>query len=177
MEGKVLSNLKSHHVFRSQKNLWKRNYIWKSESIELKCCVEVWTIHRWLLCREAVVIQKRSKCIWCIGGPPEYVRSACFVLSASPFLLQYLWFVSVGKMLLKGRTGKAELLQRIACWTWNCFAWLNNNNFSYFKQRFFFQDPKLPSSVWHNTKPWWSPKWWLTMWGKCMGILTNQGIY
>lgn len=108
---------------------------------------------------------------------PSMVKNACFLLLVSSC---FNFVICVcGEMLLKDRIGKAELLRRIACWTWNCFTWLYNNNFSYFKQRFFFffKIQSCHRVSWHNTKPRWSPKWWLTMWGKCMGILTNQGIY
>lgn len=37
----------------------------------------------------------------------KYVKNAYFLLSASSFLLQYLRFVCVWKMLLKVRIGKA----------------------------------------------------------------------
>lgn len=170
MEEKDLSNLKYQHVSRSQRNLWQRSYIWKSESIEF----EVFS-----LSFKYTQVTYAEKPSWSKNVVNAFgVKNACFLLSASSFSLQYLWFLSVGKMLLKVRIGRAEVLRRTACWTWNCFTWLNNNNFSYFKQRyFFFKIQSCHRVSWHNTKPWWSPKWWLTMWGKCMGILTNQGIY
>lgn len=48
--------------------------------------------------------------------------------------------------------------------TSTCFPWLrNNNNFWYLKQRFFFyfffKIQSCHRVSWHNTEPWWSPKW------------------